>query len=102
MTMQIEFDPAKDRINRSKHGVGLEVAAVLFATPSIQWISPRHEQGEVRYVAVGLLEGIEFTCVFTMRNRIPRIISVRRSRHEERERFWKVRRGKIHPREDDA
>jgi uncharacterized DUF497 family protein len=100
--MQIEFDPVKDRINREKHGIGLEAAAAIFATPSVQWMSPRDHHGEVRYVAVGLLEGLEFTCVFTMRNQVPRIISVRRSRHEERDRFWKVRRAQIRPRDDDT
>jgi putative transcriptional regulator len=33
----------------------------------VQWTSLRERHGEVRYVAVGLLEGVEFTCVFTMR-----------------------------------
>jgi hypothetical protein len=28
-------------------------------------MSLRDRHGEVRYVAVGLLEGLEFTCVFT-------------------------------------
>jgi uncharacterized protein len=102
MPMQIEFDPGKDRINREKHGVGLDAAALIFATPSVQWISLREQHGEVRYVAVGLLEGVEFTCVFTMRSQIARIISVRRARHEERDRFWKVRRAQIRPRDDDA
>jgi uncharacterized DUF497 family protein len=102
VSIRIEFDPAKDRSNRLKHGVGLEVAVAIFATPSVQWVSLRDRQGETRHVAVGLLEGLEFTCVFTMRGLVPRIISVRRSRHEERERFWKVRRGQIRSRDDDA
>jgi uncharacterized DUF497 family protein len=102
MSMQIEYDPAKDRLNRQKHGVGLEVAAVIFATPSVQWTSLREGHGEVRYVAVGLIEGLEFTCVFTMRRQVARIISVRRSRHEERERFWKVRRAQGRAGDGDA
>jgi uncharacterized DUF497 family protein len=57
--MQIEFDPVKDRINREKHGVGLDAASEIFATPSVQWISLRERHGEVRYIAVGLLNGLE-------------------------------------------
>lgn len=63
----------KDRLNREKHGLALEVAAAIFATPSVQWTSLRERHGEVRYVAVGLLEGLEFTCVFTMRRQVARI-----------------------------
>jgi uncharacterized DUF497 family protein len=100
--MQLECDPEKDRLNREKHGVGLDVAAAIFATPSVQWTSPRDRHGETRYVAVGLLEGLEFTCVFTIRRSVPRIISVRRARYEERERVWKVRLGQVRPRDDDA
>jgi uncharacterized DUF497 family protein len=99
--MQIEFDPVKDRINREKHGVGLDAASEIFATPSVQWISLREQRGEVRYIAVGLLDGVEFTCVSTMRGQVARIISVRRARHEERDRFWKVRRAQVRPPDSD-
>ncbi|MBM3648452.1 MAG: BrnT family toxin [Alphaproteobacteria bacterium] len=102
MSMQIEYDSAKDRLNREKHGIGLDAASLIFATPSVQWISPRLGHGEVRYVAVGLLDGFEFTCVFTLRDDVARIISLRRPRHEERDRFWKVRRGQIRPSENDS
>ena len=102
MSMQIEYDPVKDRLNRQKHGVGLDAAVAIFATPSVQWTSLRESHGKVRHVAVGLLEGLELTCVFTMRREVARIISVRRSRHEERERFWKVRRAQARPGDGDA
>jgi uncharacterized DUF497 family protein len=100
--MEIEFDPVKDRINLEKHGVGLDAASLIFATPPAQWISPRLGHGEVRYIAVGLLDGVEFTCVFALRDDVARIISVRRARDEERDRFWKVRRGQVRPPEGDS
>jgi uncharacterized DUF497 family protein len=106
MSMQIEYDPAKDRLNRQKHGVGLEVATEILATPSVQWTSLRDSHGEVRIVAVGLLGGLEFTCVYTMRGQgrrqVARIISVRRSRREKRERFWKIRRAQARQGDGDA
>jgi hypothetical protein len=100
--MQIEFDPVKDRLNREKHGVGLNAASEIFATPSVQWISLRERHGEVRYIAVGLLNGLEFACVFAARGQVARIISVRRARHEERDRFWKVRRTQVRPPDSDS
>jgi uncharacterized DUF497 family protein len=48
--MQIEFDPVKDRINQEKHGVGLDAASEILATPSVQWTSLREQHGEVRYM----------------------------------------------------
>jgi uncharacterized protein len=100
--MEIEFDPAKDGINRAKHGVGLGVATLIFETPSVQWMSLRERHGEMRYVAVGLIDGAEFSCIFTMRGKVARIISVRRARYEERDRFWKARRGQIRPVDRDT
>lgn len=75
---------------------------LIFETPSVQWMSLRGQHGEVRYVAVGLIDGVEFACIFTMRGEAARIISVRRARHEERDRFWKARRGQIRPIDRDA
>jgi uncharacterized DUF497 family protein len=100
--MEVEFNPEKDRINREKHGVGLDSGGLILMGPSVQWTSSHSGHGEIRRVAVGLLEGIEFTCVFTMRGEVARIVSVRRSRHEERDRFWKVWRPRTSSDDDDA
>jgi uncharacterized DUF497 family protein len=100
--MEIEFDPVKDRTNLEKHGIGLDAALSIFATPSVEWPSLDRRHGERRYIAVGLIGGAEFTCIFTMRGLVARIISVRRSRDEERDRFWKVRRRQIRSSESDA
>src|SRR5258708_2473284 len=100
--MEIEFDPAKDRVNLAKHGIGLDAATAIFATPSVQWPSLRERHGELRYIAVGLVLGIEFTCIFTMRGLVARIISVRRARNEERDRFRRGRRAQVDRRNGDA
>src|SRR5260370_36597601 len=100
--MEIEFNPVKDRINLEKHGIGLDAATAIFATPSVQWPSLRERHGEVRHIAVGLVVGVEFTCIFTMRGPVARIISVRRARDEERDRFWKGRYTQIRWRKGDT
>jgi uncharacterized protein len=100
--MQIEFDRVKDRLNREKHQIGLDAAVEIFASSSVQWTSLRDGSGEPRIVAVGLVEGREFTCIFTMRGQVARIISVRRARHEERDRFWKIRRAQNRSDDDNA
>jgi uncharacterized DUF497 family protein len=57
--MEIEFDPVKDQINLEKHGIGLDAALAIFATPSVEWPSLRQRHGEIRYIAVGLIDGEE-------------------------------------------
>lgn len=42
---EIEFDPVKDQINLEKHGVGLDAALSIFATPSVEWPSLDQRHG---------------------------------------------------------
>ena len=61
--MDYVFDPAKDKVNRIKHGVSLALAEVLFAGPYISTIDDRFDYGEVREVAFGLINERLFVCV---------------------------------------
>jgi uncharacterized DUF497 family protein len=51
------FDPAKDAVNRAKHGVSLALAEVLFAGRHLSVSDDRFEYGEIREVAFGLING---------------------------------------------
>jgi uncharacterized protein len=57
------FDPAKDAINRAKHGVSLALAEILFAGPRAALIDDRFDYGEVRQIAFGLIADRLFVCV---------------------------------------
>jgi uncharacterized DUF497 family protein len=50
-----EWDPAKDRRNRGKHGVSFKEAATIFNDP-LQWtvFDPDHSAEEHRYLTTGL------------------------------------------------
>ena len=78
--MSDRFDPAKDAINREKHGLTLAFGDAIFADgehliiPSIRPID-----GEERFKVVGVVEGKLYTGVFNQ----PRFISVRRSNDRE-------------------
>ena len=48
--MNIEFDPVKDVVNQTKHGVSLSVADELDCEVALLWIDDRFEQGEMRRV----------------------------------------------------
>jgi uncharacterized DUF497 family protein len=80
-----DFDPAKDAINQSKHGlslarwVDLEVLAIVD--------DDRFHYGEPRYRAYGLIDGAAHCLVFTIRDEQYRPISLRRAHAKEMKRY---------------
>ena len=80
----IEFDAKKERINKCKHGCSLALASELFE--GIHFSEnfdddPTH--GEDRWIATGLIAERIFVCVYTMRGKVRRIISLRRATRSE-------------------
>jgi uncharacterized DUF497 family protein len=69
-----EWDPAKDRVNRTKHGIGFELAQLAFLDP-LRVIAEDldHGGGEQRYFCFGRVEGAVMTVRFTWRNQRIRI-----------------------------
>jgi hypothetical protein len=54
MKATVEWDPAKARTNRRKHGVAFEEAATVFNDPLSSTISdPLHSETEERFIIVG-------------------------------------------------
>jgi uncharacterized DUF497 family protein len=51
--VEIEFDPAKDAINRRKHGLSLAAAAGLFEGPILRERDDRWSYNEERWLAIG-------------------------------------------------
>ena len=80
--MLFEYDPAKGARNRNKHGIDFEQAKRLWSGKVVT-VPSLGEYGEVRYVALGVIDGKHWTAVFTRRGERIRIISVRRSRKKE-------------------
>ena len=82
--MEIEYDPAKDRLNRTKHGLSLAEGAGLFDDP-MHLILPsiRPIDGEDRFKVIGTGDGKLCTGVFVRRGHAVRFISVRRSNDGE-------------------
>jgi uncharacterized DUF497 family protein len=86
--MEIEFDKAKDRRNRAKHGLSLEFAARLDWDSMLAQVDERDDYGEERWIGVAPRGGRLYTVVFSMKgDEILRIISLRRSTNTEIERY---------------
>ncbi len=83
--MEIEFDPAKDRLNIAKHGVTLEAATELEIYAVVR--DDRHNYDEDRFNAFGVLRGQPYCLTFAVRQGRIRAISLRRARSKEFKRY---------------
>ena len=80
--MVFEWDENKRKSIIERHGIDFEDAVHIFDGPVLEVPSPRME--EARWLAVGVLDGIEIAVVYTVRNGRRRIITARRARTHER------------------
>jgi uncharacterized DUF497 family protein len=83
--MRIEFDPAKDRSNRDKHGLSLARAADFELLLVLE--DDRADYGETRYRAWGTIDGVYHAMAFALRGDVVRVISLRRAHKVEIERY---------------
>mgnify|MGYP000880862247 CR=1 FL=1 len=81
--MKIEFDPAKDRVNREKHGVSLAVAAELDWDAALVWVDDRFGYGEIRMIALAPKTETLYYVAFVDRGEICRVISLRHATRRE-------------------
>lgn len=81
--MDFEYDETKSRANLRKHGIDVAAAQALWADPRRVEIPARTED-EARRIVIGDLDGKLWSAVVTERGGRTRIISVRRSRDEEK------------------
>ena len=87
--MRFTWDPAKNAANVRGHGIAFQDAARIFDGPTVERTDDRYDYGEVRVYAIGLVNGIEITVIYTDRERDERhIISAWRSEPHERRYFW--------------
>ncbi len=84
--MDFEFDAAKSKTNREKHGIDFVEAQQLWEDEDRLEIPARTED-EPRYVPIATLKQKLWSAFFTYRKGRVRLISVRRARKEERERY---------------
>jgi uncharacterized DUF497 family protein len=81
--MRFEFDPAKDRANRAKHGVSLVMAVELDWEAALVWVDGRFEYSETRMIALAPKTGILYYVAYVDRGEVRRIISLRRANRRE-------------------
>jgi len=96
--IRFEWDNAKARANRRKHGVSFEIARHVFEDPDALVEQDRIEGGELRWQTIGMIEGallllVAHTVAFgdDEPDETVRIISARRANRRERKRYEKER-----------
>ncbi len=81
-----DFDPDKSEANKIKHGIDFVEAQALWDDPDRLQV-PAQTQGEIRLMLIGRIGGKHWSAIYTIRGDSVRIISVRRSRTLEVERY---------------
>jgi len=82
--MEFEFDEAKSRTNKTRHGIDFVEAQALWEDIDLLEI-PAETEDEPRAILIGKIGEKHWSAVITWRKEKIRIISVRRSRQEERD-----------------
>ena len=80
-----QWDNQKRNTNIEKHGIDFVAAVRIFEGPV--WETPSHRD-EPRWQVVGVVDNMEVTVIYTVRNGNRRIISARRARKDERRGYY--------------
>jgi uncharacterized protein len=87
--MRYSWNERKNRSNIARHGIAFDDAKRIFDGPTVEQVDDRFDYGEVRVYAIGLVNGLEITVVYTDEDDgTRRIISAWRAEPHERRTFW--------------
>ncbi len=87
--MRFEWDSRKRSANLAKHGIDFADLSSLFDGTTITVLDDRYDYGELRFITIGLLNGIAVTVAHTETEEVIRIISARRATRYEEETYFK-------------
>ena len=84
----VEWDDKKAAINKQKHGISFETAAMVFADENrIERRDNRHSQDETRWQVIGMVDDVLFV-VYTDRDESARLIMAREASPRERREYF--------------
>lgn len=81
--MKIEYDPAKNDRNIQERGLSFELAAEFDFDTAVIRPDLRHDYGEARYQAFGMIGSRLYFLAFSLRNDTIRVISLRKANFRE-------------------
>ena len=87
--MNYVWDRRKGRGNLARHGIAFEDAIWVFDGPTLEKVDDRFDYGEIRVYAIGIVNGLEITLIYTdVSETERRIISAWRAERHERAAYW--------------
>ena len=81
--MLVDFDPAKDRLNRARHGLSLAFARKLIWEEALVWVDGRYKYDEIRMVGLVPEGNSLYYVAFLDRGEIRWVISLRYAERKE-------------------
>ena len=87
--MKFEYDENKSLINKEKHGIDFVDAQNLWQDENSLIILANIIGDETRYALISIFKNKCYTAIFTLRDEMYRIISVRRCRKNEEKNYEK-------------
>jgi uncharacterized DUF497 family protein len=85
--VEFDWDPAKSAWNERSRGFGFEIAVQIFEGRIVQWVDDRKDYAELRINVVGETDGVLLHVTITVRGDKTRIISARKAKKKEREKW---------------
>ena len=87
--MRYSWDEAKNLRNLRRRRIAFEDAVRIFEGATVERTDDRFDYGEVRVYAIGLVNGLEITVIYTDKDDGTRhIISAWRAEPHERRYYW--------------
>ena len=87
--MNYVWDRRKGRSNLTRHGIVFEDAIGIFDGPTLEKVDDRFDYREIRVYAIGVVNGLEVTVIYTdVSESERRIISAWRAERHERAAYW--------------
>ena len=87
--MNYVWDKRKGRGNVARHGIAFEDAIRIFEGPTLERVDDRFDYGESRIYAIGVVDGLEITLIYTdVSETERRVISAWRAERHERTAYW--------------
>ena len=87
--MRFTWDQDKSIANVRRHAIAFADAIRIFDGPTVEREDDRFDYGEVRIYAIGLVNGVEITVIYTDWDEDQRhIISAWRAEPHERRHYW--------------
>ncbi len=91
--IRFQWDEAKSRENKRKHGVSFEEAQTVFLDENaIRYLDPDHSTDEDRFLMLGISFKLRVLVVchcYRMSDSVIRIISARKANKKETSDYWK-------------